>query len=110
MFAMGDQPAATMTNANTLSQRTEPRLKLPAMYTLVRVRLAGEEYYRWTGHVYDVSLSGMRFELDEVITPGTEIEVRTMLPGHRHTLFRAFGRVVRIHDDEPKIAARCAWP
>lgn len=85
-------------------RRSEPRLKLPAMYTLVRVRLPHEAHYRWTGHIYDISLDGMRFELDEPLEAGTAVEVRVMLPGRRHTLFRAAGSIVRQHDDHPEIA------
>lgn len=80
--------------------RHEPRLKLPAMYTLLRARHPGDTRYRWTGYIYDISVTGMRFELDEALEPGTEIEVRGMLPAGKHTTFRASGRVVRIHDDE----------
>lgn len=80
--------------------RRMPRLKVPAMYTLVRVRVEGEDRYRWTGHIYDISLTGMRFELDGPIDAGTRVEVRGMLPGHLHTLFRATGPVVRIHDED----------
>ena len=80
--------------------RGEPRLKLPAMYTLLRAKPAGADRYRWTGYIYDISVTGMRFELDEPLEPGTEIEVRGMLPAGRHTTFRAIGRIVRIHDDE----------
>ena len=79
--------------------RRYPRLKIPAMYSLVRVRPAGTERYVWTGHIYDVSLSGMRFELDESLDPGTEIEVRGMLPGSNNIAFRAAGPVVRFHDE-----------
>ena len=86
------------------SRRTEPRLKMPTMYTLVRVRVPGDEHYRWIGHIYDLSLSGMRFEIDEALAPGTEVEIRAMLPGHRHTIFRATGQIVRQHDDHPGIA------
>ena len=78
--------------------RIAPRLTLPAAYTLVRVKPAGTDRYRWTGHIYDISLSGMRFELDAPLPPGSEVEVRGMLPGSNHTTFRATGRVVRIHD------------
>jgi len=80
--------------------RTQPRVPLPAMYTLLRVRPIGEARYRWTGHIYDVSLSGMRFELDATLDPGAEVEVRVMLPGTGHCTFRASGRVVRLHDGE----------
>lgn len=83
----------------SVNVRQHPRLRLPAMYTLVRVRLAGENRYRWTGHIYDISISGMRFKLDQALPAGTDIEVRGMLPGQTHILFHAVGRVVRIHDD-----------
>lgn len=104
-----DSPSPTAavdvaTTADAQSRRGEPRLKLPAMYTLVRVRLPADEHYRWTGHIYDISLSGMRFELDESLAAGTQVEARVMLPGHRHTLFRVLGRIVRHHDDHPTIA------
>src|SRR5690606_10041188 len=33
------------------------------------------------GHAYDISFGGMRFELDELIEPGTTIAVRIQLPG-----------------------------
>lgn len=82
--------------------RRQPRLKIPAMYSLVRVRPAGADRYCWTGHIYDVSLSGMRFELDEPLQPGTEIEVRGILPGQDQMCFRAAGQIVRFHDDEPE--------
>ena len=81
--------------------RNTPRLRLPAMYTLVRVRPAGYPKFLWTGYIYDISTSGMRFELDVVLEPGTEIEVRAMLPGTNQVTFDACGKVVRIHDDEP---------
>ncbi|MEM8737430.1 MAG: PilZ domain-containing protein [Planctomycetota bacterium] len=84
---------------STLNARRCPRLKIPAMYSLVRVRPAGTDRYLWTGHIYDVSLSGMRFELDQPLDPGTPVEVRGILPGQEHVTFRAAGRVVRLHDD-----------
>ena len=83
--------------------RDQPRLKLPAMYTLLRARLAGSHRYRWTGHIYDISVLGMRFELDEPLVPGTEVEIRGMLPGARHTTFGATGQIVRQLDDEERI-------
>lgn len=79
--------------------RRFPRLKLPPMYTLIRVKPHGDEAYLWTGHIYDVSESGIRFELDQSLAPGTRVDVRAMLPGARHATFEATGRVVRIHDE-----------
>lgn len=79
--------------------RQSPRLKLPAMYTLVRVKPTGEDRYRWTGHIYDISETGMRFELDNALQPGMTIEIRAMLPGTEHITFSAAGRIIRIHND-----------
>lgn len=80
--------------------REAHRVKLPPMYTLLRVRRPGERRYEWTGHIYDISTSGMRFELDQGFAEGTEMEIRAMLPGKEHIQIRAKGRVVRIHDAE----------
>ncbi len=87
--------------------RNAPRLTLPAAYTLVRVKPEGAERYRWTGHIYDISLTGMRFELDAPLPPGSEVEVRGMLPGAQHTTFRATGQVVRIHDQAEADGGPC---
>lgn len=80
--------------------RRSNRVKLPAMYTLVRVKPVGAERFRWTGYIYDISSSGMRFELDAPVDPGVKLEVKAMLPGTEHTTIRAVGTVVRIHDDD----------
>lgn len=79
--------------------RRFPRLKLPPMYTLIRVKPHGDDTFLWTGHVYDVSATGLRFELDQSLAPGTRVDVRVMLPGATHATFEATGRVVRIHDE-----------
>ena len=81
--------------------RAFPRLKLPPMYTVLRVRPVGHNTYPWTGHIYDISASGLRIELDDPIEPGTAVELRATLPGSEQTTITAQGRIVRIHDDEP---------
>lgn len=90
-----------MPNATAFGRelRQHPRVKVPAMYTLLRARVVGSTRYTWTGHVYDVSLGGARFELDMPIAEGTQLELRCMLPGGEHTTFRVIGRVVRLHTD-----------
>lgn len=80
--------------------RHSERLKLPAMYTLIRVRPVGETRYLWSGFIYDVSRTGMRFELDAPVLPGSKLEVKALLPGPDQITFRATGTVVRIHDDD----------
>jgi len=82
--------------------RRFPRLALPAMYTFLRARLSDDDEtnYPWAGHIYDISHSGMRFEIDHALPSGIEITVRAMLPGPDQTTITATGRVVRIHDDD----------
>lgn len=102
---IADAPSAVLSGIPGLPEseaRRQPRLKIPAMYSLVRVRPAGADRYCWSGHIYDVSLSGMRFEIDEPLNPGTSIEVRGILPGQDQLSFRATGHIVRFHDDEPE--------
>lgn len=89
--------------ARLADHRRQPRMKVAAMYTLMRARVVGDERYRWTGHIYDISIEGMRFELDETVEPGTAIEFRAMLPGQSQVMFRAVGRVVRLHEGETGI-------
>lgn len=88
------------------TSRQHPRLRVAAPYTVIRVRPAGDSRYRWTGHIYDVSLSGMRFELDDALPTGTAIEVRALLPGKSQTVVRAAGRVARIHEENEPGPAR----
>ena len=95
------QPTAPSASpSNGAEARHAPRLRLPAMYTLVRVKPIDAKRYRWIGHVYDVSATGMRFEIDYPVRPGSEVAVRVMLPGHGGLAFEASGRVVRLHDDD----------
>ena len=80
-------------------KRVHPRHKLPAMYSMIRVRIADRPSEMAQGHIYDVSRSGLRFELDHPIDPGTRVDIRAMLPGFQHASIVARGTVVRIHDD-----------
>jgi hypothetical protein len=86
--------------AKSADARQYPRLKLQAMYTLVRVRPAGTKRYQWTGYIYDISQTGMRFEVDGAIPPGTKVDICALLPGAHHTTFEATGHIVRMHDDD----------
>ena len=79
--------------------RRDRRLRVPPMYTLIRVRPPGRRKYIWSGHIYDVSSTGLRFELDTPVAPGTPIDVRVTLPGAGGTTVSLSGHVVRWHDD-----------
>lgn len=80
--------------------RQAPRIRVPAMYSDVRARPKGKRRYNWTGHVYDISRSGMRFEFDEKIETGTALDVRLTLPGRGQKPIRLTGRVVRVEDED----------
>jgi len=82
--------------------RREPRVSVMPMYTTLRARPKGARRYAWTGHIYDISRAGMRFELDNELPLGEAIEVRMTLPGSESKPIRLSGRVVRIieEDDE----------
>lgn len=54
------------------------------------------------GHAYDLSLCGVRFELDEALPRGARTRIEIMLPGCTEPI-RARGRIVRVFDavDDP---------
>ena len=61
-------------------RRIATRYNLPAAYTPVAVRLLHNEGFDLEGHAYDISVSGLRFELDRPVAPGTQIAMRIALP------------------------------
>jgi len=73
------------------------------MYTHLRARTSADGDYQWDGYIYDISESGIRFELDDAIEPGTNLDVHITLPGKFNAEFDVTGEVVRMHDedDEP---------
>ena len=92
------------TNHDAQNRRIHTRYRLPSMYTEIGVRELQDDEFRFTGHAYDISLGGMRFELDEAIEPGTSIAVRIQLPGpttdrERRAIF-AMANVVWIEEDD----------
>ena len=57
------------------------------------------EQTEFEGHAYDVSLSGLRFELDEPLEEGSCVELELHLPGLLNSI-RSKARVVRIFDED----------
>ncbi len=51
------------------------------------------------GHAYDVSLNGLRFELDEPLEEGSSVEIELHLPGLLNSI-RTKGRIVRVFDED----------
>lgn len=86
----------TLDSPPIADRRRHERLALPPMYTLARVRFAGDSHYRWTGHLRDVSSDGALLEIDQDFVPGTRLEIRVLLPGPEQVTFHARGTVVRV--------------
>ncbi len=86
-----------------VDHRRYPRKSLPIGYAQVRVRLPGQHRFSLTGHAYDISLSGIRFELDQPLPLGKSIDMQLRLPcSHdlpQHPI-RAKARCVRLHDTD----------
>ncbi len=85
--------------ANQSERRRHERFTVDPMYSSVAVSRGTR---RTDGHVYDVSLGGMRFELDRAVPKGAEIDVEIQLPGCTDAIC-AKARVVRVFDriDDP---------
>jgi len=85
--------------SHTNERRHHPRYTVDPMYSAITVqRRGGAEH----GHVYDVSLAGMRFELDRPMRRGSTVDVEVTLPGCESAI-RAKARVVRVFSnlDDP---------
>jgi len=84
-------------------RRRHERYNLPSMYTEVKVRELEDTTFNITGHAYDLSLGGLRFELDTPLEPGAKVAVQLKLPGstpaERKAIF-AFATIVRVHEDD----------
>ena len=100
-----------MVHLDAANRRASDRFRLHAPYTRVAVTPlphgcgAMAELHpgpAFEGHAYNLSMTGLRFELDEPIAPGITVEVRLYLPGESCPI-RACGQVVRIFaaDDDP---------
>lgn len=89
-------------------RRVHPRFTLTPGYTPVEVRFLGDTEFSTTGHAYDISEGGVRFELDQPIAPGQGVAMKIMLPslagatrGPGRAIF-VFANVVWLEDeDEP---------
>lgn len=67
-------------------RRQDARFTLPAAYAPVQIRLLDEHAGRGLpgdllGHAYDVSATGLRFELDEPLPAAARFAIRLELPG-----------------------------
>jgi hypothetical protein len=82
------------------NRRRVDRFTVEPMYSSVSVVHKGAE--AGEGHVYEVSLGGVRLELDEALPKRAPIELEITLPGCPEAI-AAKGRVVEVFDvaDDP---------
>ena len=80
-------------------RRRHARFTVDPMYSSVVVTRGTR---REDGHVYDVSLGGMRLEVDRPMPTGAEVDVEVHLPGCVEAI-EARARVVRVYSavDDP---------
>lgn len=84
------------------------------MYAPVAVRFLENEAFTVEGHAYDISVGGMRFELDRAIEPGTQVAMQITLPsindtdiGPGRSVF-VFANIVWLEDEDEPGPARMA--
>lgn len=61
-------------------RRQHPRYVLPSMYTEVALRPLRSNTFDFSGHAYDLSIGGMRFEMDRPVEPASDVAVKIILP------------------------------
>lgn len=79
-------------------RRRDPRYRLNAAYTQVRVIRRDGAHNKLCGHAYDLSRGGVRFEVDAPLVVGEVLDLELMLPGREQAWVGGTGTVVRRHD------------
>ena len=81
------------------TRREFDRIRVQPMYTAVTASTGAQDSpVRMLGHVYDISESGVRIELDDALDPGVIVTLHLDLPGADATV-GAEASVVWVHDD-----------
>jgi len=83
----------TTTRTTGRDRRTVPRVEVQPMYHGLAVTSADDPEARRFGHVHDLSIQGVRFELDHPLEPGAAVEVELELPASSGSV-RAEARIV----------------
>ena len=76
------------------------RCQVPAGYCEVRVRTGPTRATEQVGHCYNLSASGIRFELDRPLPCGEEVAVELFIPKPWGFTVRASGQIVRYHEPD----------
>lgn len=110
-----DEGSAGRPGATGRERRRHTRFRVTPMYSQIHVRRetatvdadgqalppgsAGDPPPVLDGHLYDISVGGVRFELDVPLDDGERVTVEIVLPGCQK-LIQASGKVVRINDSD----------
>ncbi len=78
---------------NPIDRREHARFRVNPGYTPVELRVHPDEQFVFAGHIYDISESGVCFELDQPIPPGSRVSLKIELPGHLFDSGRDVGGV-----------------
>ena len=96
----------------SINRRRHERFHVSPGFTPVRVRTPGGSF---EGHTYDLSESGVQFELDRAVAPGTSVMIEIELPapisGSRDLVDRIVGAqadIVWTDESEPGPARMAA--
>ena len=80
-------------------RRGHERIRMQPMYTAVTACLSDRgDDLRLEGHVYDISMGGVRIELDQPLDPGEVVALHLVLPGTQSAV-EASASVVWVHDE-----------
>lgn len=74
-----------------IDRRVAERFAVQPAYTPCRIRGSSENEFTQIGHVHNVSESGVRFESDMPIDPGTQIAIEIDLPDRPDASWRTEG-------------------
>ncbi|MSR44847.1 MAG: PilZ domain-containing protein [Phycisphaerales bacterium] len=98
---MTDDNKVIVFDNNDDNRRAADRFAPPTGYTRVVIAPDTKDAppARFEGHAYDISLSGLRFELDEPLEEGEHVIVELHLPGLLRSI-RSSARVVRLLDED----------
>ncbi len=79
-----------------MNRRDANRVAVKPAYSSVAVTATGSPE-RLTGHVYDISGKGLRFEVDRALPVGSAVELELLVPPEES--IRVTARVVRVYDE-----------
>lgn len=93
---LGRVDARNSTPEAHMNRRDVTRVSVTAAYSSVAVTEDGSSE-SLSGHIYDISEKGLRFEVDRALPVGTAIELELLVPPEES--IRVTARVVRVYDE-----------